>query len=69
MPQRLVISAKDRARRHVLGQRLYRLRLRYRYLRRSGLKLNARHVMGKIRVLSTEYDGLGGQPRHKGNIL
>jgi len=67
MPQALPISVKDKARRHVLGQQLYRLRMRYKFLKRGGMILNAQRVMTKIHMMTLEYDALGGRPHHRGN--
>ena len=69
MPPKLRISAKDRARRHVLGQQLYRLRRRYKYLNRAGLSLNAGRIRVRILALTGEYDALGGPPHHRGTRL
>ena len=69
MPALLPISDSDRARRHVLGQQLYRLRRRYKYLLSMGLYDNADRVLWDIRVLAQEYEHVGGQPHHKGNVL
>ena len=69
MPQSLGISDEDKARRHVLGQQLYRLRRRYRYLKDGGMPLNAGRVLINIRELTQKYDSLGGRPDHQGNRL
>ena len=69
MPAQLPISDEDRARRHVLSQRLYRLRHKYRFMRRHGLHHRADIVMAQIQELRTQYQALGGLPRHQGNVL
>lgn len=58
-----------RARRHVLGQQMYRLRRRYRYLKAGGLDVSAAVVEGQLREMSKEYVALGGLPVHRGNVL
>jgi hypothetical protein len=58
-----------RARRHVVSQQMYRLRLRFRLLSDNGLVENATRVREKLWKLSEEYAALGGLPVHKGNIL
>ena len=63
MPTRLPITDLDRARRHVLGQRLYRLRKKYKYLKSLGLKYSAARVKARILEVSREYAGMGGRPR------
>ena len=55
--------------RHVLSQRMYRLRRRYRYLTNAGLLISAGNVKEQLIELSREYDAIGGKPIHKGNVL
>ena len=57
------------ARRHVLSQQMYRLRKRYRLLTTNDLHINASRVLWDLRIKSQEYNQLGGQPVHKGNVL
>ena len=56
-------------RRHVLSQRMYRLRRRYRYLTNAGLVVSAAGVKDQLLILSKEYEAIGGKPIHKGNVL
>ena len=68
MPPRLPITNKGRARRHVLGQELYRLRKQHSYLKGLGLTLNAARVMEKMVELSREYEEVGGKPGRVGPL-
>jgi hypothetical protein len=69
MPHKLNIDDKARAQRHVLGQQLYRLRKRYRFLVDQGLLLGAGNLGAVIRRKESEWDALGGKPYHPGNVL
>ena len=68
MPNKLHITDKAYARRHVLGQQLYRLRRRYRLLIRKDLPTTADTVLAIIRLKEAEYDHIGGRPKHRGNV-
>lgn len=69
MPIPLNISDADRAKRHVIGQQLYRLRKQYRRFMRYGLYLNAESLLIPIAARTREYESLGGVPVHRGNVL
>lgn len=69
MPTRLPITDQDRARRHVLGQQLYRLRKHYQFLLDARLYANAEMELVHIRAKEREYNAVGGKPKHKGNVL
>ena len=69
MPNKLNIDNPTRARRHVLGQQLYRLRKHYQFLLDEGLLANALVVRAHISTRELEYDALGGRPIHRGNVL
>ncbi len=60
---------KRAAQRHVLSQRMYRLRRRYRYLLNAGLVNSAAGVREELDILSESYEDIGGKPIHKGNVL
>ena len=62
MPSRLPITDAARARRHVLGQTMYRLRKHYKFFKRLGLNHNARKVRARMRELAREYEAVGGKP-------
>ncbi len=69
MPNNLGIDNETRARRHVLSQQMYRLRLRYRLLHNAGIEVLADSIKSRLEVMSVEYESLGGKPIHKGNLL
>jgi len=69
MPNKLQITNRQRARRHVVSQQLYRLRKRYKFMQESGPVISAARIRSKIRRLESEYNQIGGQPNHPGNQL
>lgn len=69
MPADMHLSDEDKARRHVIGQKLYRLRSRYKLAHKSGLKLTAARIRIQVAKLTEEYDSIGGRPSHPGNVL
>ena len=62
MPPRLPITDKDRARRHVLGQTLYRLRKKFQFFYDLGLMGSADRVKAKMESTLQEYEDVGGKP-------
>lgn len=69
MPARLYVNKDTLARRHVLSQQLYRLRKKYKMLTSNGSEIRASVIYIQIREKESEYNYLGGKPRHKGNVL
>lgn len=71
MPHKLPVTVtdRDRARRHVLSQQIYRLRKRYRLMASMDMSVGAEVLAQKIHTLEAEYDNLGGRPYHVGNVL
>jgi hypothetical protein len=67
MPKRLdpTTTSRDRARRHVLGQQLYRLRRRRKFLWNVGAMSLAHDVSVHIWAKQMEYRELGGALRPK----
>ncbi len=69
MPRQLLIDNEVRQQRHVLGQQMYRLRKRYKWLIKNNLKVSAKYVLREIETRRAEWYALGGLPVHKGNQL